>query len=388
MSKKTTFLLFSIVFVMGALAVAGLVFVLSREKLVDINVIAENDSSQALPTSDSVESEPLEADNTDDNIAIEDNEYGQNQSVEQVETNYEELIFAEDANNNVVIVLSEDGNVIKKIPVGREPHDIAVSSDYKYVATANQGDGTVSVIDVRNLRAVKTMKTGQMAHGVVFDPNNRFLFVSNSGEDTLSVIDIETFGKQVKVPVGDFPEYVGVTNDGKYVFTTNLGGKGSVTLLEETKGVFNVVKEFNPGVDPHGWAVSPDGEKVVITNLGSNSTYLLNTETFEESGAINTLSTTEFAAFRSDKELWVTNIGSHYISIIDIDKNEVMGRIEVGEKPHGIAFSLNSDTAFVPLYDLGEMIMIDANTREIKNRVRIGRKLHNTVVARREKPVE
>lgn len=293
---------------------------------------------------------------------------------------FTELVFAEDSKNDEVIVLNRDGRVVKRIKVGEEPHDVAVSPDGKVVVTGNQGDGTASIIDVETLSVQNTIKTDKGAHGVVFSPDGKFLFVANSKKDTLSIIETENFSQQTKVKVGQFPEYVGVTKDGSKVFTTNLGNGGSMTVLENRGFQSKVIDEIQSGIDPRGWAISPDGTKIVITNLGSNSAYLFDSNTFEEISHFDTGAISEFATFLDDTVVWVTNIGAHYISVIDLVQKKVIEQIEVGETPHGIAFSNDKLIAFVPLYKPGEMVIIDVKERKIINRVKIGEELHNAVV--------
>lgn len=212
-----------------------------------------------------------------------------------------------------------------------------------------------------------------------------FLFVVNAKEDTLSVMDTGTFAKQIKIKVGKYPEYVGVTKDGSKIFTTNLGDGGSITVLQNIGFDSKVVKEITLGIDPHGWALSSDGTKLVFTNLGSNFTYLLDAQTFKEISYIDTGITTEFAAFKDEFELWVTNIGSHYVSIIDLEQNKVVDKITVGETPHGIAFTKDKTLAFVPLYQPGEIVIIDVKERRIIEKIKIGEKLHNVVVLSQDK---
>lgn len=297
---------------------------------------------------------------------------------------FQELVFVEDAQNHQVIVLTLPGELVKKIPVGREPHDIAASPDGQWVATANFGDGTVSIIDVSALKLKATLQTGPGAHGVAFSPKGKFLLVVNAQEDTLSIIETQNFNRQKKIKIGAFPEYVGATQDGSKIFTTNLGGQGSITILENKGLKSAVINQIALGIDPHGWALSPDGTKLVFTNLGSNLTYLLDARTFEEISHIDTGAVTEFAAFKDNNELWVTNIGAHYVSIINLKQNEVVDKIIVGETPHGISFSLDKTRAFVPLYKSGQVVIIDTARKEIIRKVKAGEKLHNSVVAERQ----
>jgi len=292
----------------------------------------------------------------------------------------EELVFIDDAENDVIVVLTKKGEVVKKIPVGHAPHDIAASPNGELVASANQDSGTVSVINTRNLTVIQTVPTGAGAHGLVFSPDGRFLYVANVTADTISVVDTALWQEIQEISVDSGPEYVGVTPDGKQIFTTNLGGSGSITLLKNQEGRLSVQKTLMLGIDPHGWAISPDGSKVVITNLGSNFTYLLNAQTFDEISHIDTGATTEFATFKDDTELWVTNIGAHYVSVVNTNQNKVLDQISVGETPHGISFSQDKTLAFVPLYGPGEVVIIDVLKRKIIKKVKVGNELHNSVM--------
>lgn len=302
---------------------------------------------------------------------------------EEQESEARELVFVEDSKNDEVIVLTKEGEIVKRIKVDHGPHDIALSPDGKFVVTANFYSNTISVISVQSLSLQKTITTGDGAHGVVFSPDGSFLFIANARENTLSIIETATFTKQTKVNVGDYPEYIGVTKDGSKIFTTNLGDEGSITVLKNDGFESKVIKEMASGIDPHGWALSPDGNSIVITNLGSNFIYLLDAETFEEINHIDTGAATEFAVFKNDTELWVTNIGAHYISIIDVGQNKIIGQITVGETPHGISFSTDKTLAFVPLYKPGELVIIDVEKRKVVKKIKVGEELHNSVVVKR-----
>lgn len=292
---------------------------------------------------------------------------------------YEELIFVEDGKENVVIALTSEGKVVKKIPVGLAPHDIAASPDGSMVATANQDGGSVSIVDTRQLKLLRNISTGAGAHGLVFSPDGKYLYVANVEASTLSVVDTTLWEEIQEIHIDSNPEYVGITLDGKQVFTTNLGGD-SVTVLSNREDGLSVQKSLQLGIDPHGWAMTPDGSKVVITNFGRNYTLLLDTQDFEEISRIHTGETTEFATFKDNSELWVTNIGSHYISLINIDQNRILDQIEVGETPHGISFSQDKTLAFVPLFGPGEVVIIDVVERKVITKVKVGDELHNAVV--------
>ncbi len=294
-----------------------------------------------------------------------------------------EYLFIEDAFSNKVVVLDMFGNKIKDIYVGKNPHDIAVSPDNKYVAVANFGDGTVSLIDTTEMQVKKNIYTGEGTHGVVFDRKSKFLFVANSISGTLTVLSLDRFPDEINrkdIIIGKYPEYVGITVDNKYIFTTNLSGSGSVTIISNNGLNSKIYKTLKLGIDPHGWAVSPDGKKIIITNLGSSTTYMLSSKDFSVIAEIDTGTATELASFKNNQELWTTEINSEFLNIIDVDRKSIVDKIRVGNMPHGVFFSKDKEIAFVPLYESGDLVIIDTKNKNIKKKVNIGKHLHNAVV--------
>ena len=51
--------------------------------------------------------------------------------------------------------------MIARIPVGREPRDIAYSPDGRYLFTVNNLDNTVTVIDTADNRVIGEIPTGK-----------------------------------------------------------------------------------------------------------------------------------------------------------------------------------------------------------------------------------
>lgn len=289
-------------------------------------------------------------------------------------------VYTQDAQGNVVIALDgETGEVIARIRVDAGPHDIALCRPRGMLFTGNIEASTVSVIDVAAHAVVRTLSAGPGAHGVALDPDCRRLYVANAYADTVSVFDLTDFHLLKEVPVGDFPEYVAVHPEGQWVLTTNLGGPGSVTHIDGSTLI--PVRTFRLGSDPHGLALSPDGTQLAIAQLGSSQVFLLDAQTLEVVATYETGAISEWAAFRSPRELWVTNIGADYVSLIDLEVDEVVAQVTTGLGPHGIAFARGGRWAFVSNMKEGTVVKIDALTRQVTGRFAVGGELHNLVIS-------
>ena len=63
--------------------------------------------------------------------------------------------------NKVLVLDTDTGRVVGRIPVGRMPHTMVVSRDGAYVYTADMGSNAISVISTTKRAVVATIPVGQ-----------------------------------------------------------------------------------------------------------------------------------------------------------------------------------------------------------------------------------
>ncbi|MGH8571027.1 MAG: hypothetical protein ACREX8_00425, partial [Gammaproteobacteria bacterium] len=78
---------------------------------------------------------------------------------------------------------------IVEIPVGQEPHCVAVDPGGGDIFVTNGADGTVSVISPASRRVIRTIPVGTEPRGCAMTPNGERLFVANHTAGTVSVIN-------------------------------------------------------------------------------------------------------------------------------------------------------------------------------------------------------
>src|SRR5262245_52660806 len=98
-------------------------------------------------------------------------------------------------------------------------------------------------------------------------PSEGHLLVLNKGDDTLMVFDIPSNDSLATVKVGHEPHEVAVTPDGRKAYVSNVGDH-SISVVDLTRNV--VTRTIRPDrVDrPHGLAVTPDGRWLLLTSEG------------------------------------------------------------------------------------------------------------------------
>jgi len=105
---------------------------------------------------------------------------------------------------------------VAEIPVGQEPHCVAVDPRGGDIFVTNGADGTVSVISPDDRRVTRTITVGTEPRGCALTPDGERLFVANHTAGTVSIINTSIRRPRVidTVNVGGNPFAIAVTDDG------------------------------------------------------------------------------------------------------------------------------------------------------------------------------
>jgi YVTN family beta-propeller protein len=145
-----------------------------------------------------------------------------------------QLFVSDWAGRQVLVIDPAELRVVRKIPVGEHPNQMALHKDGRlFVACASSN--SVGVIDTKRGHVVETISTalfpkapeGSTPDALALSPDGETLYVANADNNCVAVIDVETSRRSaVKgfIPTGWYPTAVAVSPDGK---TLLIGvGKG------------------------------------------------------------------------------------------------------------------------------------------------------------------
>lgn len=156
--------------------------------------------------------------------------------------------------------------LISKIPVGRMPHQMAVSPDGRFVAVNNRMADTTSIIDPVSLKELVRIRVGKQPHGISFSPDSRSLFVGHERDTWIAKIDTATWTTTALV-VG-VPQHVLTINPLKTSelwFTVTNSSEGDVLRVIDL-GTKEITK-VKVG-DVHDAYFTPDGSEVWSSSSG------------------------------------------------------------------------------------------------------------------------
>ena len=232
------------------------------------------------------------------------------------------------------------GDSASTIPVGNGPHEAAVSPDGESLVVCNYGQQTpgrtITVIDTRTgeVRGTMDLREYHRPHGIAFIPGTNTIVVTSEAEKKLLLIDIVTGEMVATIDTDqDISHMVAVTPDGKRAFVANIGS-GSVSVIDLVG--HKLIKSIRTGDGAEGIAVHPSRPEVWVTNRGQDTVAVINTETLEIETKIVCPSTPIRVAFTPDgASAIVSNAQSGDVAVIDTESRTIRKRISMDEEPVG-----------------------------------------------------
>ena len=253
------------------------------------------------------------------------------------------LLVIEKDTQNVDIIDPASLQIVGRVPVGADPHEICVSGDGRTAYISDYGAfGTplhmLSVIDLVAQKPLPPVELGALLapHGMqTFDGQ---IYFTAEGSKAIGRYDPERGEVAWILGVGENRTHMLVVSpDGDHIFTSNVNS--------DTISVFDHVSDHNAadasgwrqtriavGKGPEGFDVSPDG-----------------------------------------KELWAANSHEGTVSIIDVGDRRVVQTIDVRMKmANRLKFTRDGKLVLMSDLDTGDLVMLDALSRKEIKRISLG----------------
>lgn len=172
--------------------------------------------------------------------------------------------LAVDASQGSVYVLNVDTHkVLKKIEVGKIPHNIIFSRNGDIAYVTIQGEDKIAVIDMKSLKVVRDIHVNDMKtpHNLDLTASGQRLWIrSHSMPDrngTVVLLDLKSGKTLAHFRVGHFHGGMDVIPGNRYAATTNIGGNTAEVFTIANP---HLVKQLDVGEGPHGVRGSKNGK--------------------------------------------------------------------------------------------------------------------------------
>jgi YVTN family beta-propeller protein len=264
------------------------------------------------------------------------------------------LLVLEKEQNTLVIVDPASLTVVARVPVGDNPHEVAVSDDGKIAYITNYGGNTIAVVDLVAQKPLAPIDLGalRLPHGLEFVGGK--LYFTAEGAKVVGRYDPATQKIDWVIGTGQNRTHmVTVSKDLKTVFTSNVSS-ATISIIEQgpaqggppPRGPGGPGRGPYPAGRPGGPPMRGPGLDWIVTNIpvrpGSEG----------------------FDLTPDGRELWVANALDQTISIIDVASRKVVQTIPSTEAANRLKITLDGKYAFVSDMSGNDLLVIDVATRK------------------------
>jgi len=249
------------------------------------------------------------------------------------------LLIANAAGNDVVLMNPSTGELTGKIPNIIDPYQIGYSPNHKwFVANGNRLDRVdIYAADGANLKLAKTVKLAKTPSHIAFTADSKIAFITLQDSSELAAIDLETQNVLWVMPTGKVPAGLWMTPGDQYLLV-GITGDDYVQVIDWK--AHKEVKRIPTGKGAHNFRPLGDKKHVFVSNRIASTISLINMQTLEKEGDITGLPAgpDDMEITPDGKTLWVTFRFSKKVGVIDIPSMKLMTVIPVGKSPHGVFF--------------------------------------------------
>jgi len=250
------------------------------------------------------------------------------------------LLIANAAGNDVVLMNPSTGELTGRIPNIIDPYQIGYSPNHKwFVANGNRLDRVdIYAANGADLKLSKTVKLAKTPSHIAFTSDSKIVFITLQDSSELAAIDLETQSVLWVMPTGKVPAGLWMTPGDQYLLI-GITGDDYVQVIDWKAR--KEVKRISTGKGAHNFRPLGDKKHVFVSNRIASSISLINMQTLEKVGDITGLPAgpDDMEITPDGKTLWVTLRFAKKVGVIDIPSMKLMTVIPVGKSPHGVFFS-------------------------------------------------
>jgi YVTN family beta-propeller protein len=278
----------------------------------------------------------------------------------------------------LAIVDPASGKVLGRVPVGRDPHEVAVTPDglTAFVASPSQG---ISVIDVPSMKELRRVDTGAFSapHDVLFSGGK--LYFTAEGYKTIGRYDPAANKIEWMLGIGqDGTHLLVLAKDQQTMWVPNRGSN-SISVIDGVAGgppKFKTTAIPVPGKTPEGIDLSPDGRELWTATRGDGGVSIIDTASRKVTQSFNLkLTDANRLKFTPRGQVLILDGGTGTLVVLDAASRKEIKRLKVADRDTGdggIFVMPDGSRAYLGLRDVHTVVVVDLKTLEIENRFSMG----------------
>ncbi len=305
-------------------------------------------------------------------------------------TSHRSLLALSKTDHTLAIVDAVTLDVIARIPVGNDPHEVIASSDGKTAYVSIYGGGSLHELNVIDLVAQKPLTNIDTRplfgpHGLTFADGK--VWFTAEGSKSVCRYDPATGKLDWSMGTGqDRTHMIYVTADGKKIYTTNVSS-GTVSILVDT--LIPPGRFAPPAAKPRedwiqtvipvargseGFDVSPDSSELWTASSEDGAIYIIDLKTKKSAPKIDAkvLGANRLKFTPDGKLVFISSLQSGDLTIYDATSRTEVKRLKTGHGAAGILMDPDGSRAFVACTPDNYVAVIDLKTLEVTHHIDVG----------------
>ena len=239
--------------------------------------------------------------------------------------------------NEMLFLDPATGKIIRRVPVS-DPYQLQFSPDGRVLTVTGLARNQVDVYDAATMRLLHRVPLRAMPSHIAYSPDSSVAYVTLQQTNRLAAIVVATGAVLWNVKVGTTPAGV-LWHDGKLL----VGDMGAddVAVVDPTDG--HVARRIHTGRGAHNLFLSPDRRVIYVSNRVDSTITVLDAGTLGVQRQYQVPGGPDDLEFAPDGTIWVTQRFAHGLLFLD-PVSGTYTRIAVGRSPHGLWLNTHAVT--------------------------------------------
>lgn len=240
-----------------------------------------------------------------------------------------DLLVGDAGANEMLFLDPRTGDIRRRVPMA-DPYHLAFSPNGKWLTVTGLARNQVDLYDAASMALVKRFPLSSMPSHVTYAPDSSMAYVTLQGTDRLAAIDIKRQAVNWIAEVGATPAGV-IWLNGK-LLVANMGSD-HFAVVDPVDG--HVDQRVHTGRGAHQLFLSPDRKTLWVNNRVDGTTVALDAATFALIHSYRVPGGPDCIDFAPDGKLWITQRFIQKVGVLD-PATGALHSLAVGRSPHGI----------------------------------------------------
>jgi YVTN family beta-propeller protein len=249
-----------------------------------------------------------------------------------------DLLVGDTVGNEMLFLDPVTFAIKRRMPLA-DPYQLGFSPDTRLLTVTGLARNQVDVYDAATMKLVKRFPAATMPSHLAYSPDSSVVYVSLQGTGKLAAFDLRRMAVLWEAPCGRAP--AGVLWQNGRVLVANMG-EDNVAVVDPVDG--HVERRIRTGKGAHQLFRSPDGKLIYVNNRVDGSTVALDATTLAVLRDYKVPGGPDDIDFAPDGKLWITERFAEKVAILDPVSGAIR-TVDVGRSPHGIFISAAAPTS-------------------------------------------